>query len=143
MTVPNLIPDLRILGNVIRLFDAVATARARQPASPGCYCPADDSLEPEPSEITDLRALPDDHQAQVHAVYWLGRERDGDAEQYDRLYQHALRTDLGDGGAAYLAAKANLGDGLRCGLQRLGLVAMTTGPDAGRAQELSLCRRTM
>jgi hypothetical protein len=125
MTMPNVLPDSEMLNDVIRLCDAVDAVRARQSASRGCYCPADDACEPEPCEMTDLREylrrLSDDHQARVHAVYWLGRAPDRDAEQYDRLYRHALATDLDDGGAAYLTTKANLSEGLKCGLQKLGL----------------------
>ena len=118
-------PDLPILRVVIRLCDAVDAVRDRQPVSPQGYCPADDSFVPEPDEMTNLRehlrGLSDGYQAQIHAVYWLGRKLDGDLDQYSQLYRYALATDLGACGAAYLAAKANLGEGLRRGLERLGL----------------------
>ena len=125
MTVTIPLPDSRILHDVLRLCDCVDAVRARQPAGPRCYCPADDTLDREPREIADLRehlrVLPDDHQAQIHAIYWIGRDLKAGSEQYPQLHGYALGTDLGACGAAYLAAKANLGDGLRRGLEKLGL----------------------
>ncbi len=126
MTVTIPLPDSRILHDVLRLCDCVDAVRARQPAGPGGYCPADDTIDREPREIADLRdhlrVLPDDHQAQIHAIYWIGRDLKAGADQYAQLHRYALVTDLGDSGAAYLAGKVNLGDGLRCGLQKLGLL---------------------
>ncbi len=118
-------PDLPILRDVIHLCDAVDAKRACQPARPQGYCSADDSSLGEPAEISDLREylrnLSDDHQAQIHATYWLGRDKTAVAEQYPQLYQHALATDLRDNGAVYLSAKAPIGRSLRRGLEMLGL----------------------
>jgi hypothetical protein len=125
MTATAPLPDPSVMRDVLRLCDAVTAAIRRQPPGPLCYCPADDWFEPESQELIDLReylrALSDDHQAALHAIYWLGRGRRSRARQYGDQYRYALRTDLGDHGAAYLAAKANLGDKLRRGLEKLGL----------------------
>ena len=125
MTIP--LPDSSILHDVLRLCDSVPI-RARQPARPRCYCPADDTLDREPREIADLRehlrVLPDDHQAQVHASV-LGRPRVRAAVTRTSTLDFTdtpWGTDLDASGAAYLAGKAALGEGLQRGLQELGLL---------------------
>src|SRR5205085_10373793 len=60
------------------------------------------------------------HQAQIHALYWIGRDGVGSAQQHSSHYDHALKTDLGKAGAGYLAGKAALGRCLRRGLEQLG-----------------------
>ncbi len=111
MTIP--LPDSRILGDVLRLCDAVDAVRARQPAGPRCYCPADGSSLGEPAEMSDLRehlrGLSEDYQAQIHAVYWLGRKLDGDRDQFSQLYRYALATDLGAAGRRTWPRRPTLG----------------------------------
>jgi hypothetical protein len=68
-----------------------------------------------------LAKLSDDHQAQLHALFWIGRDPTARARHYSPRYHDAVMTDLGQDGAAYLAAKAPLGRYLRRGAEKLGL----------------------
>jgi hypothetical protein len=129
----TLSPDFSMMNEVLRLADAADAVRARGPATPLVSCPADHDPRPEIEEQARLRrhlaTLTDDQQAQVHAIYWIGRNRTSQAAQYSPLYRHALDTDLGDAGAAYLSEKGFLGDCLRRGLEKLGQDAGTTTTD--------------
>jgi Protein of unknown function (DUF3775) len=121
----TLLPDSGMMTEVLRLADAADAVRARGPATPLVSCPADHDPSPETEEQAELRmhlaTLSDDQQAQVHAIYWIGRNRTTPATQYSQLYQRALATDLGDAGAGYLGAKDRLGECLRRGLSKLRL----------------------
>jgi hypothetical protein len=122
MTAP--MPDLDVLTEVLRLTDAVDVERALDP-SPRVLDPSRTPLRP-PTEAETERLwyfarLSDDHQAQLHAVYWIGRDHTARPRHYAQFCEYALTTDLGQDGAAYLAAKAPLGRYLRRGLEKLGL----------------------
>jgi hypothetical protein len=125
MTAP--MPDLEILTEVLRLTDAVTAEWARCPASPVVVNLSRYTLEPEISKDRELRsylaALDDDHQARLHALYWIGCDHFAGAEHYSSLYEYALTTDLGKDGAAYLAGRWPFGAYLRRGREKLGLVA--------------------
>src|SRR5437762_936354 len=118
------LPDPDILTEVLRLSDAVDAIRVHQPypltVDLSTYWPP-----PETAEEFRLReylaGLSDDHQSQIHALYWIGRSRLSRASQYEQLYHHALTTDLGERGAGYLSEKDPFGDCLRRGLEKLGL----------------------
>jgi hypothetical protein len=125
MALINPMPDLDVLTQVLQLTDAVDAERALGPPSPVVVDPSKARLKPKTAKQAELRlylaALSDDHQAQIHALFWLGRETPVRAENYENLYEYALTTDLGTAGAGYLTGKAALGDDLRRGLQKLGL----------------------
>jgi hypothetical protein len=122
MTAPT--PDLEILAEVLRLTDTVDAERALDP-SPRVLDPSRTPLKPPTRAETDrlwyLARLSDDHQAQIHALYWIGRDPTARARHYSPRYHDALMTDLGQDGAAYLAGKGPLGAYLRRGLEKLGL----------------------
>jgi Protein of unknown function (DUF3775) len=138
MTMAALLPDAGMMTEVLRLANVADAARARGPARPLVSCPADHDPQPEIEEQAGLRAhlvtLSDDQQAQVHAVYWIGRNLTTDATQYSDLYHHALATDLGDDGAAYLSEKDPLGECLRRGLEKLGTDPHASGSPGGRSE---------
>jgi hypothetical protein len=142
MTAP--MPDLDILTEVLRLTDAVDAEQARRPALP-VVVPASTTLEfptrKERELLIYLAALDDDHQAQLHAIYWIGRDSDARAKHYSRFYEHALTTDLGRDGAAYLVGKP-LGKCLRLGPERLGLDPGAGQPDARRSWIRHFSRRS-
>ena len=124
-TMNALLPDSGMMTEVLRLAAAADAVRARGPARPLVSCPADYDPRPEIEGQAELRRhlaiLTDDQQARIHATYWLGRNRTSHATQYSELYHHALATELGDDGAAYLSEKDPLGECLRRGLEKLGL----------------------
>jgi hypothetical protein len=119
-------PDLAVVSQVLLLADAIDAERRCRPAAP-VVVTASSTLAPETGKerklLFYLAALDDDHQAQLHALCWIGRDRFAGAEHYSSLYEYALTTDLGRSGAAYLAGKGPLADYLRSGLEKLGLVA--------------------
>ena len=127
MMTTAVLPGTDTMNAVLRLADAADAVRPRGPARPTVYCPADDDPRPEGEEEAGLRrylaTLTDDEQARIHAIFWIGRDRAVQATEYARLYHHALTSDLGDAGAAYLSAKGFLGESLRRGLKKLGLEA--------------------
>lgn len=134
-TMNALLPDSGMMTEVLRFADAADAARARGPARPRVSCPADYDPRPEIAEQAKLRrhlaTLTDDQQARVHAIYWIGRNLTTHATQFSDLYHHALATDLGDAGAAYLSEKDSLGECLRRGMVKLGLEDDSTA--TGRA----------
>ena len=146
MTMTSPLPDPGMMTEVLRLADAADARRARGPARPLVSCPADDDPRPETAEQAELRrhleTLTDDQQARIHAIYWIGRNRTNHATQYSQLYHHALATDLGDAGAAYLGEKDLLGECLRRGLEKLGLDAGTTATDRTCQGVSTTSRRT-
>src|SRR5262249_6230836 len=104
--------------------NAVDAERALDP-SPRVLDPSRTRLRPPTEAETErlwyLARLSDDHQAQVHALYWIGRDPTARARHYSPRYHEALMTDLGQNGAAYLAGKGPLGRYLRRGAEKLGL----------------------
>ena len=115
-TKPGL-PDVGVVHEVIGLADALAAAE-RQSHAPEVLR---GSWLPERTALFDfLSRLPDVRMAELHALYWLGDRPSSTARAYDPLFQHAL-TNLDDG-AYYLRMKP-LADGLRRGLEKLGLDA--------------------
>jgi hypothetical protein len=124
-------PDLDVLTEVLRLADAVAAERALGAPSPMVVEPARTPLKPPTNKESELlwylAALDDDHQSQLHALFWMGRDHTARPRHYAQFCEYALTTDLGQGGAAYLAGKGPLGRCLRRGLEKLGL-GLDRGP---------------
>jgi hypothetical protein len=143
MTAP--MPDLEILAEVLRLTDAVDAERALDPP-PRVPDPSRTRLKPPTEAETErlwyLAKLSDDHQAQVHAVYWIGRDPTARARHYSLRYHDALMTDLRQDGAAYPAAKAPLGRYLRRGAEKLGLGLDRARPDGSQDYPIALEERT-
>jgi hypothetical protein len=128
------LPDPDVVSRVLLLVDALDAERARRPPSPMVVDPSKSELPPESVEMARLReflaALGNDHQAQIDALFWIGRDPLARAEHYSSLYDYALTTDPGKVGASYLAGKTPLGECLRRGLGKLGL-----GSDRARPVE--------
>jgi hypothetical protein len=138
-------PDLDVLTEVLRLIDAVAAERALGPPAPRVLDLSRTPLKPPTKAETELlwylAGLDDDHQAQLHALFWIGRDPTARARHYAEQYDCALTTDLGQDGAAYLAAKAPLGRCLRRGLEKLGLGLDRARPEGSRDYPLPLEER--
>jgi hypothetical protein len=138
------IPDLDVLTEVLRLTDAVDAEWQRRPASPVVVSA---SSTPEPTRrkkrelLYYLAGLDADHQARLHALFWMGREHTARARHYSSFDEQALTTDLGRDGAAYLAGKA-LGVDLRRGLKKLGLGLDRARPNGTQDSALVLEERT-
>ena len=108
--------------------------------------PSRTRLKPPTTKETELlwylAALDDDHQAQLHALFWMGRDPTARPRHYTQFCEYALTTDLGQDGAAYLAGKGPLGRCLRRGLEKLGLGRDRARPDGPQDSTLVLEERT-
>jgi len=143
MTAP--LPDLEILTEVLRLTDAVDAERALDPP-PRVVDPSRTPLRPptraETERLWYLARLSDDHQAQLHALFWMGRDHTARPRHYAQFCEYALMTGLGQDGAAYLAGKGPLGAYLRRGLEKLGLGLDRARPVDSQDYPLALEERT-
>jgi Protein of unknown function (DUF3775) len=143
-TMPPL-PDLSIVTEVVRLAEACEAERhARRPAEYPTYRfdDRDRSLRPTPARdelVAYLRGLPEEAVAGLYALYRLGDRPyatpDEGAERYRSSFDLAGRPIHSLHAADDLAAKGQLADGLRFGLEQFGL-RLEAGPTGGSNDDL-------
>ncbi len=125
------IPGLATIAEVIRLEEESEGERdARRPPEDSMSCEDDLEryLQPRPrwrALVNYLRQLPEETVAGLYAIYRLGDYPRSDARaaarRYRNSYEIAIQPIHSKHGAADLAAKGPLADGLRNGLEGLGL----------------------
>jgi hypothetical protein len=127
---------IEVVAEAIRRSEQIAAIERGHPAPrPVAWCA--DELDNWPSAPDRLLAefrqflegLSDERLAELHAIYWLGRDGTGRAECYPSLLRYAR--DHLEHGASYLMSKP-LANGLRRGRELLGL-GVDTGPTGGPA----------